>query len=121
MRVLAVDTSSGHGSISVTERDEAVGEIHLVTSIQHSERLFHSIDFVFRYLPFQLQDIDIFAAACGPGSFTGLRVGIAAMEGFAAANCKPAVGVKTLQALAWKTGIRDIPIAAMIEIGRAHV
>ena len=101
MRVLAVDTSSEYGSVSVTDRGEVVGEIRLASSIQHSERLFHSIEFLFHYLPFQLHDIDIFAAACGPGSFTGLRVGIAAMEGFAAANSKRAAGVTTLEALAW--------------------
>src|SRR5438552_2470208 len=95
MRVLAVDTSSEYGSVSVTDRGEVVGEIRLASSIQHSERLFHSIEFLFHYLPFQLHDIDIFAAACGPGSFTGLRVGIAAMEGFAAANSKRAAGVTT--------------------------
>jgi len=121
MRVLAVDTSSEHGSVSVTDRDEAVGEIDLATSIQHSERLFHSIEFVFRYLPFQLQDIDIFAAACGPGSFTGLRVGIAAMEAFAAANHKRSAGVTTLQALAWKTGMREIPVVPVIDARRGDI
>ena len=105
----------------MTDGGEAVGEIRLASSIQHSERLFHSIDFLFLYIPFQLQDIDIFAAACGPGSFTGLRVGIAAMEGFAAANRKHGVGVTTLQALAWKTGIRQLPIAPMIDARRGDI
>ena len=104
MRVLAVDTSSEYGSVSATDGGEVIGEIRLASSIQHSERLFHSIEFLLRYLPFQLHDIDIFAAACGPGSFTGLRIGIAAMEGFAAANGKRGAGVTTLQALAWKPG-----------------
>ena len=121
MRVLAVDTSSEYGSVSVTDRGEVVGEIRLASSIQHSERLFHSIEFLFHCLPFQLHDIDIFAAACGPGSFTGLRVGIAAMEGFAAANSKRAAGVTTLEALAWKTGIRDIAIAPMIDARRGDI
>src|SRR5439155_307471 len=92
---------------AAARNDARHGEIRLASSIQHSERLFHSIEFLLRYLPFQLHDIDIFAAACGPGSFTGLRIGIAAMEGFAAANGKRGAGVTTLRALAWKTGLRD--------------
>src|SRR2546422_7792992 len=121
MRVLAVDTSSEYGSVSVTDRGEVVGEIRLASSIQHSERLFHSIEFLFHYLSFQFQDIDIFAAACGPGSFTGLRVGIAAMDGFAAANGKRSAGVTTLQALAWKTGLRSVLVAPMIDARRGDI
>jgi tRNA threonylcarbamoyladenosine biosynthesis protein TsaB len=115
MRVLAVDTSSERGSVCVSDRNEVLGEIRLACSIQHSERLFRSIEFLFRHLPFQLQDIDIFAAARGPGSFTGLRVGIAAMEGFVAAHRKKGTGVTTLQALAWKTRICNALIAPMID------
>src|SRR5260370_25849521 len=121
MRVLAVDTSSERGSLCVTDRGEVLGEIRLASSIQYSERLFRSIEFLFQYLPFQLQDIDIFAAARGPGSFTGLRVGIAAMEGFVAAHRKNGVGVTTLEALAWGTGIRDALVAPMIDARRGDI
>src|SRR6516162_7949900 len=104
MRVLAVDTSSERGSVCVAQEKQVLGEVRIASSIQYSERLFRSIEFLFHYLPFQLSDIDLFAAAAGPGSFTGLRVGLAAMEGFIAAhtNKKRGVGVTTLQALAWK-------------------
>src|SRR5438034_8018164 len=121
MRFLAVDTSSEYRSVSVTDRGEVVGEIRLASSIQHSERLFHSIEFLFQYLPFQLHDIDIFAASRGPGSFTGLRVGIAAMEGFVAAERKRGAGVTTLEALAWKAGIPDTLIAPMIDARRGDI
>src|ERR1700674_5465309 len=121
MRVLAVDTSSERGSVCIADRGEVLGEIRLASSIQYSERLFRSIEFLFQYLPFTLNDIDIFAAARGPGSFTGLRVGIAAMEGFAAAHHKRGVGITTLQALAWKTGICDALIAPMIDARRGDI
>ena len=121
MRVLAVDTSSERGSVSVTERGEVLGEVRLASSIQHSERLFRSIEFLFQYLPFRLEDIDIFAAARGPGSFTGLRIGIAAMEGFAAAHGKQGAGVTTLEALAWKAGTSDALIAPMIDARRGDI
>jgi tRNA threonylcarbamoyladenosine biosynthesis protein TsaB len=121
MRVLAVDTSSERGSVSVTDSGEVLGEIRLASSIQHSERLFRSIEFLFQYLPFQLQDIDVFAAARGPGSFTGLRVGIAATEGFVAAHRKTGVGVTTLEALAWRAGVCDVLVAPMIDARRGDI
>ena len=80
MRILAVDTSSERGSICVMDGREVVGEVRLASSLQHSERLFGSIEFIFRFLNFQLKDVDLFAAARGPGSFTGLRIGMAGDE-----------------------------------------
>ena len=121
MRVLAVDTSSERGSVCIADRGEVLGEIRLASSIQYSERLFRSIEFLFHYLSFSLNEIDIFAAARGPGSFTGLRVGIAAMEGFAAAHNKRGAGITTLQALAWKTGVSDALIAPMIDARRGDI
>src|SRR2546425_13280334 len=99
MKILAVDTSSQHGSICVLENGEVAAEVRLSSSIQYSERLFASIEFVFRFLPFQLTDIELFVSARGPGSFTGLRIGLAATEGFVSAFGKPGAGVSTLQAV----------------------
>src|SRR5262245_30523681 len=121
MRILAVDTSSERGSVCVAEGREILGEIRLASSIQHSERLFRSVEFLFQYIPFRLPDIDLFVAARGPGSFTGLRVGLAAMAGFAAAFRKPGAGVTTLQALAWRTGIRDLPIGTIVDARRGEI
>ena len=121
MRVLAVDTSSERGSVCITGDGEVVGEVRLASSVQYSERLFRSIEFLFQYLPFQLSDIDLFAAARGPGSFTGLRMGLAAIEGFVFAHNKPGAGVSTLEALAWKTGIHDIPIASTVDARRGDI
>jgi tRNA threonylcarbamoyladenosine biosynthesis protein TsaB len=121
MRVLAVDTSSERGSVCVVDSGELSGEVRLASSMQHSERLFRSVEFLFEYLPFRLADIDLFVAARGPGSFTGLRIGLAAMEGFVAAHGKRGAGVTTLEALAWKTGIRDAAIVPTIDARRGEV
>src|SRR6476619_470279 len=121
MRILAVDTSSERGSVCVMEDGEALGEIRLKRSIQHSDRLFRSVDFLFRYVGFDLKEIDLFVAARGPGSFTGLRVGLAAMEAFAATHEKPAVGVSTLEALAWRSGVVGKWIAPVIDARRGEV
>src|ERR1043165_5489232 len=121
MRILAVDTSSERGSVCIMENGQVLGEIRLACSVQHSERLFRSLEFLFDYVPFALADIDMFAAARGPGSFTGLRLGLAAMEGFAAAHGKPGAGVSTLEALAWKTGMCATLIAPTIDARRGDV
>ena len=121
MRVLAVDTSSERGSVCVTDGGQILGEIRLASSVQYSERLFRSVEFIFRHLPFQLSDIDLFAAARGPGSFTGLRVGLAAMDAFAGAHHKRGAGVSTLEALAWKTGIHEVLIAPIIDARRGDI
>jgi tRNA threonylcarbamoyladenosine biosynthesis protein TsaB len=97
------------------------GEVRIASSIQYSERLFRSIEFLFQYLPFPLADIDLFVSARGPGSFTGLRVGLAAMEAFVSAHGKRGAGVTTLEALAWKTGIRDVPVVPMIDARRGDI
>jgi tRNA threonylcarbamoyladenosine biosynthesis protein TsaB len=121
MRILAVDTSSERGSICLADNGNILGEVRLQSSIQHSDRLFRSIEFLFTYAPFTLRDVDLFVAARGPGSFTGLRVGLAAMEAFASANDKPAAGVSTLEALAWKCGIEKTMIASVIDARRGEV
>jgi tRNA threonylcarbamoyladenosine biosynthesis protein TsaB len=121
MRILAVDTSSERGSVCISQDGEILGEVRLRRSVQHSDRLFRSVDFLFSYVPFGLPDIDLFAAARGPGSFTGLRVGLAAMEAFAAAHGKPGAGVSTLEALAWKCGLREQAIAPVIDARRGEV
>src|SRR4029453_5983778 len=90
-------------------------------SVQYSERLFRSIEFLFRYLPFRLPDIDLFAAARGPGSFTGLRVGLAAMEAFAEAHGKLGGGVSKREGLAWRCGLRQQAIAPVIDARRGEV
>jgi tRNA threonylcarbamoyladenosine biosynthesis protein TsaB len=120
MRILAVDTSSERGSVCIAEDGEVLGEVRLRSSVQHSDRLFRSIDFLFRYTAFGLKDIDLFAAARGPGSFTGLRVGLAAMEAFSAAHAKPAAGVSTLEAIAWRCGGAGL-IASVIDARRGEI
>src|SRR6185295_2630337 len=121
MRILAVDTSSERGSVCIMDNGQVLGEIRLACSVQHSERLLKSIDFLFDYVEFGLAGIDLFVAARGPGSFTGLRLGLAAMEGFAAAHGKPGAGVSTLEALAWKSGVSDAVIAPVIDARRGEV
>src|SRR4051812_4053711 len=125
MRILAVDTSSERGSICIVKNDVILGEIRLASSVQHAERLFRGIEFLLESVPISLQEIDLFVSARGPGSFTGLRVGLAAMKGFAAADGHPGAGISTLDALAWRAGeefrIENEWISPVIDARRGEV
>lgn len=100
MNILAIETSTLTGSIALLADQEVKGEITLSVSIQHSERLMPAIDQLLKDAATDISGIDLFAVATGPGSFTGLRIGIAAAQGLALARDKPVIGVPTLQALA---------------------
>jgi len=100
--ILAVDTTTPGGSVAVLEDGRLLGEANLESAATHSARLFRSVDFLLGALGRDIKDIDAFAVAAGPGSFTGIRIGIGAVKSLAFASGKPAAPVSTLQALAAK-------------------
>ncbi len=121
MKILAIDTSSDHGSAVIRFGDAVRAEARSETALQHSQHLFGSLDRLFARAGIGLGDIDVFAAARGPGAFTGLRIGMAAVEGLAFATRKRAVGVSTLRALAWAAGPREGHVAPVLDARRGEV
>ncbi len=121
MNILAVDTGSEHGSAAVRMGGAVVAEIRPETSLQYSEHLFESIDALLDQAGIPLDDIDLFAAVRGPGSFTGLRVGLAAMDGFAFARGKETAGVSALAALAWQVGAVNGSIVPILDARRGEI
>lgn len=121
MNILAVDTSSDHGSAAVHVGGRAVAEVRPEAPLQYSENLFSAIDVLLHRAGIGLGGIDLFAAARGPGSFTGLRVGMAAMDGFAFTGKKETAGVSTLAALAWQVGAVEGTIAPVLDARRGEV
>lgn len=100
-RVLAIDTTSEFGSIAVVEGENLIAEVALHSPEGFSPVIFGEIQSLLGLHGLALQDIDAFAAASGPGSFTGVRVGLSAIKGLAEAARRKAIGVSNLQALAW--------------------
>jgi tRNA threonylcarbamoyladenosine biosynthesis protein TsaB len=99
MLVLALDTTTRQGSIALT-RDGALLATYVGdAAITHGERLPGDLVQVLDAHGVRVSDVDVFAVAAGPGSFTGLRIGIATMQGLALANEKPLVGVSALDAI----------------------
>jgi tRNA threonylcarbamoyladenosine biosynthesis protein TsaB len=99
--ILSLDTTSEFGSIALAAGDRIVEELPLHSPDGFGHILFGQIDRLLKRRGFGLRDIDCFAAASGPGSFTGVRVGLAAVKGLAEALNKPVVAVSNLRALAW--------------------
>ncbi len=100
MNILAIETSTLTGSVAITSETQVIGELTLSVSVRHSERLMPAIDRLFSDAGMKIADIDLFAVAKGPGSFTGLRIGMAAAQGLASAAKKPVIGISTLEGLA---------------------
>jgi tRNA threonylcarbamoyladenosine biosynthesis protein TsaB len=122
MRVLAVDTTGAHGSVAVVAGSELEGLIGIrEMSPRHAESLLPTIDHLLRLLSVELEHIDGFAVAVGPGSFTGLRIGIAAVQGLSFATGKPAAGISALEATAFRFRYLDGLIVTLIEAYRGEV
>jgi tRNA threonylcarbamoyladenosine biosynthesis protein TsaB len=98
--ILAIDTTSEFGSLAVRRGGETVWEVHLLHATDgFGPRIIGAIAEVLAKANAKLREIDCFAAANGPGSFTGVRVGLASIKGMAEALHKPAVGISNLRAL----------------------
>ena len=102
MIVLAVDTTTPSGSVALLDDGVLVGEVNVESSGTHSARLLRSIDFLLGAHGRDVKDVDAFAVAAGPGSFTGIRIGVGVVKSLAFASGKPAAPVSTLLALASK-------------------
>lgn len=100
-RILALDTTAEFGSIALVAGDETVSEVLLHSTEGFGHLLFGRLAETLASAGWKLEQIDCFAAAAGPGSFTGVRIGLAAVKGLAEALGKPAVAVSNLEAIAW--------------------
>ncbi len=122
MRVLAIDTSTMLGGVAVM--DDLLGlivEVRLNVKSTHSERLMTSIEYVLKQSGYKIADMDFFAVAIGPGSFTGLRIGLSTVKGFSFATGKPIVSVPTLEALAHNFPFSRYPVCAMLDARKKEV
>lgn len=101
MRILAVDTSAVCASVGVTEDGKILSESSINTGLTHSRTLMPMIDSTLKNGEIDLDSIDYFACSVGPGSFTGIRIGVAAIKGLADGLKKKCIPVSTLEALAY--------------------
>ncbi len=122
MKILAIETSTMLGGIAVADDSSGlIAEIRLNVKSTHSERLMTAVDHVLKQSGLDISDMDAFAVAIGPGSFTGLRIGMSTVKGFSYATGKPIVSVPTLEAFAWNFPYSGYPVCPMLDARKKEV
>lgn len=101
MIILALDSTAQTGSVALCRDEKLIASFTLNTGNTHSETLLPSVEAVLSLSDMTADDVDLFACAKGPGSFTGVRIGAATVKGLAFGKDKPSLGVSTLEALAY--------------------
>ncbi len=108
------------GSVAVSRGDEILGVVSGDAGISHSNTLLGDVDKLLAQTQITLSQIDLFAVATGPGSFTGLRIGIATVKALAATLDRPSAGIPTLEAVALSGGVSAESVA-LLPAGRGEV
>jgi tRNA threonylcarbamoyladenosine biosynthesis protein TsaB len=121
MRLLAVDTTTAHGSLALLDDETVAGEVRTTSTEGHSRWLLPALESLLASRGWRLGDLTGFAVTVGPGSFTGLRVGIATVQGLALGTKKPCVGVTALDVLASRAAGRSGQVVALMDAWRDEV
>ncbi|MEW6116518.1 MAG: tRNA (adenosine(37)-N6)-threonylcarbamoyltransferase complex dimerization subunit type 1 TsaB [Nitrospirota bacterium] len=121
MRLLAIETATMLGGIALIDDDTLIAESRMNVRVTHSERIMTEIDHVLKGARLSLHDMDAFALSIGPGSFTGLRVGLSTIKGLAYATGKGVVAVPTLEALAWNVPFTRHPVCPLLDARKKEV
>ncbi len=101
MLILGLESSAKAASAALCRDGELIAQYSQCSGLTHSRTLLPMVEDLLRNTETRLDDVDAVAVACGPGSFTGIRIGVAAVKGLCWAAEKPAIGVSTLAAMAW--------------------
>ncbi|MBC8570769.1 tRNA (adenosine(37)-N6)-threonylcarbamoyltransferase complex dimerization subunit type 1 TsaB [Zongyangia hominis] len=115
MKILAIESSACCASAAIVEEGKVWGEFFGNTRLTHSQTLLPMVEALLQCTAIPLAGIDAFAVAAGPGSFTGLRIGVAAVKGLARAQDKPCLPVSTLEAMAWGEPLWDGLICGVMD------
>ena len=121
MLILAIDTSTPAGSLAIMDDGREVAVRARDSSEDYSSRLFRELEAVLNEADASLPEIGLYAVATGPGTFTGLRIGLTAAKAWAEVHGKPIVGVSTLEALAALAPAAAGTIAPVIDARRGQV
>ena len=121
MKILALETSAKAVSAAVSENGKILASGYQDTGLTHSRTLMPIVEHILKNTGLTMADMDAVAVAAGPGSFTGIRIGVAAAKGLAFAADKPAVGVSTLAAMARNVAFSDGLVICAMDARRNQV
>lgn len=121
MKILTLDTATETEGVALLEGDVLQGQAQIRVSKTHASQLWKTIFFLLAQAEWELNEIDLWAVTVGPGSFTGLRIGLATIKGLAFATQKPIVGISTLEALAFSFSYCPYLICPVIDARKKEV
>ena len=121
MLILAFETSAKAASVALMEDARLLGESYQNSGLTHSQTLLSMAETLLHTCSRAPQQVDAVAVASGPGSFTGIRIGVAAAKGFAWGRSLPCYGVSTLEAMALSTGLSSGVICPVMDARRGQV
>ena len=121
MLILAVDTSTRSGSVALLRDSTPLACLSDTSDEPYSSRLFRNLEQILVEHAIQLPQIDLYAVCTGPGSFTGLRIGLTAAKGWAEVFGKPIAPVSSLEAVAAQSNTTDAMLAPVIDAHRGQV
>ena len=121
MRILAFETSAKAASVAILEDDRLLGESYQNTGLTHSQTLLAMAEELLKNCGKTPSDVTAVAVAAGPGSFTGVRIGVAAAKGYAWARELPCCGESTLEAMAENLGVWEGTVCCVMDARRSQV
>ena len=121
MLTLAFESSAKAASVALCEDGRLISQVIQCSGLTHSRTLLPMAEDLLKNAEMEMKQIDCFAVAQGPGSFTGIRIGIATVKGLAWAADKPCIGVSTLAAMAWNGVAAGGLICAVMDARRSEV
>ena len=121
MKILAIDSSAVSCSVAVSEDKQILAAQFVNNGLTHSQTMMPMVDAVLKKAGLSAADIDLFAVTNGPGSFTGVRIGVAAVKGLAFAHGTPCIGLSTLEVIAANVSKCDAIAIACMDARRNQV
>lgn len=121
MIVLAMDTSSVNATVAVCNENKILGEYTISSERAHSQMIMPMLENMLSSLSMTVKDVDVFAVCLGPGSFTGVRIGMAAMKTLAQTLSKPIVGISATESVAASFPISNKYICPIFDARRNDV
>lgn len=121
MKILALESSATAASVALCDGEELIAQSFQQTGLTHSQTLLPMVKTLLSSCGMHLKEFDLLAVASGPGSFTGLRIGVSAAKGLAWANELPCAACSTLEAMAWNASAIGGELCAVMDARRAQV
>jgi tRNA threonylcarbamoyladenosine biosynthesis protein TsaB len=121
VKILAIETATLMGGVAITSDEGIIGEVRVSVRTTHSEQLMTIIDRVLKSSQTSLMEMDAFAVSIGPGSFTGLRIGVSTVKGFSMITTRPVLPISTLEGLSFSLPFSTHPICPILDAKKGEV